>query len=127
MAMFGLALALPGAAAHPDHAARLPDFFGTWRVDRIAGYPEIGFGAREAEKDVGRPVPIPAAGLPMPACLCGTYAVTCTVGTVDAVPAGGREATRRNVDRGELRLGERAKRIDAPARTGWCSTATTRR
>ena len=108
----GLAILLLGTGS-AAHAAQLSDFFGTWKVTRIAGYGNVSSGDMEAQKGVGEPVVISANSIRMPAYLCNKHPVTYQVENVDAVLASGWETTRNGLELGKFKLGERAGHIDA--------------
>ena len=116
-AAVGLAILLSGLGS-VAHAAQVSDFFGTWRVVRVAGYGDVSSGDKEAQKGVGKSVVISADSIRMPAYLCDKHPVTYQVEDVDAVLASGWEATRKDLDLGRFKLGRRAGHIEATCADG---------
>ncbi len=114
ISIVGLLAAMRPAA----HAEGVSDFFGKWTVTGIAGYADVGSGEGEARKGIGKPVVISAGGIRMPGYLCDKHAVTYQVENVDAVLAGGWEATRQDLDLGHFKLGQQAGHIDAVCADG---------
>ena len=114
ISIIGLLAAMTPAA----HAEGVSDFFGKWTVTRIAGYGDVGSGEKQARKGIGKPVVISAEGIRMPGYLCDKHAVTYQVESVDAVLAGGWEATRQDLDLGHFKLGQQAGHLDAVCADG---------
>ena len=107
-----LAILLSGMGSAAQ-AAQVSDFFGSWKVTRIAGYGDVSSGDKEAQKGVGKPVVISSDSIQMPAYLCDKHPVTYQVESVDAVLASGWETTRNGLELGKFKLGKRAGHIDA--------------
>ena len=116
-AAVGLAILLSGMGS-AVHATQVSDFFGTWRVTRIAGYGDVSSGEKEAQKGVGKSVVISADSIGMPAYLCDKHRVTYQVEDVDAVLASDWEATRKDLELGKFKLGRTAGHIEADCADG---------
>ena len=106
-----LACALLGVSPAPAWAAQLSDFFGTWKITKIAGYGDVSSGPKYAKQGLGKTVTISTDSVMLPSDPCDRHALTYEVADVDAVLASGWEATRQDLDLGRFKLGKRAGRI----------------
>lgn len=107
-AALGLAVALVWVAPPPAWSTQLSDFFGAWKIVKIAGYGDVSSGPKYAEKGLGKKVTITADSVLLPGVPCERNPLTYKVADVDAVLASGWEATRLDLDLGRFKLAKQA-------------------
>ncbi|NPD68793.1 hypothetical protein HN018_12690 [Lichenicola cladoniae] len=100
-------------------AAQLSDYFGHWKVVKIAGYGDASSGQAGADKGLGKSYVISRTSIMMPSGLCDKHEITYDVVTVDGVMSEGWEVTRKDLDLGEFRLGNKAGYINAVCMDGF--------
>ncbi len=103
-----MAFALVWIAPSLAWSTQLSDFFGTWKIKKIAGYGDVSSGPKYAEKNLGRTATITASSVLLPGVPCELNPLTYKVADVDAVLANGWEATRLDLSLGRFKLGKQA-------------------
>ena len=105
-----LACALSAGSASA-RVTQLSDFFGSWKITRIAGYGDVSSGPEYAKQGLGKTVTISTDSVLLPSDPCDRHTLTFEMADVDAVLASGWEATRQDLDLGHFKLGKRAGRL----------------
>lgn len=106
-----LACALLSTGPTPASAAQLSDFFGAWKITKIAGYGDVSSGPKYAKQGLGKTVTISTDSVLLPSDPCDRHHLTYEVADVDAVLASGWQITRQDLGLGRFKLGRRAGRI----------------
>lgn len=114
-ALLTLLTSVPVAAS----AAQLSDYFGNWKVVKVAGYGDVSSGQTEADKGLGKSYVISANSIATPSGLCDKHPITYEIVNVDGVMSEGWEATRKDLNLGKLHLAKRTGYINAVCTNGF--------
>ena len=106
-----LVCVLLGVSPASAWAAQLADFFGTWKITKIAGYGDVSSGPKYARQGLGKTVTISTDSVLLPADPCDRHSLTYEIADVDAVLASGWEVSRQDLNLGKFKLDKRAGRI----------------
>lgn len=71
-----LACALLSAGPAPAWAAQLSDFFGIWKITKIAGYGDVSSGPKYAKQGLGKTVTISTDSVLLPSDPCDRHPLT---------------------------------------------------
>ena len=94
------------------HAAEAGRFYGTWRIDSIAGYADISEGDAEAKKLIGKTIQIAASSSTIAGELCRNPTTMESV-EVDHLLSDEWKTSRQDIKLGKFKLGNSAQHINS--------------